>query len=231
VLPELDSPAALSNVLRIAILFSEGGVYLDLDTVTIASLAWLRQEGGFFCGLERLAFPAGVKPLPNLPRFGLALGQAAVRSALSRLSDGWRWFRAIEPWYPAAANNAVLGSEPEHPFCARLLRAMAALSPGRRRVRYALGTRLLQAELAEGDHPGLRVLPPPVFYPLGPEISQHWFRVRPQARLSDVVGNRTRVVHWYASNRRRSKEQITPDFVRRHADRQWFSALALPFVD
>src|SRR5262245_27933166 len=45
---ELEKPAAKANVLRIALLSSQGGVYLDMDTVTIASLSPLRSEANVF---------------------------------------------------------------------------------------------------------------------------------------------------------------------------------------
>lgn len=231
VFARLESPAAQSNMLRVALLYCEGGVYLDLDTVTVAPLTSLRASSTFFCGVERLAFPAWLEPRENPARFGLAVGQSAARAALRHVPDGWRWFRAIEHWYPTAANNAVLGAAPAHPFSRRLLEAMASLPHDRQRVRFALGTHLLQYELSRWTGADVRVEPPETFYPLGPEISEHWFRMRSRARLTDVLGDRTRVVHWYASNRtRRTAERITPDFVMRNAERQWFSALARPFI-
>jgi hypothetical protein len=231
VFARLESAAAQSNLLRVALLYGEGGVYLDLDTVTVAPLTSLRASTTFFCGVERLAFPAWLRPRENPARFALGVGQSAARAALRHVPDGWRWFRAIEHWYPTAANNAVLGAAAEHPFTRRLLEAMASLPHDQQRIRFALGTHLLQRELSRWTGADVCVEPPEAFYPLGPEISEHWFRMRSHARLNDVLGDRTRVVHWYASNRtRQSAERITPDFVVRNAERQWFSALARPFI-
>ena len=42
----LDKPAARANMLRAAILYNEGGVYLDCDTVTLKPLNELRQNCG-----------------------------------------------------------------------------------------------------------------------------------------------------------------------------------------
>src|SRR5690606_29308100 len=96
----------------------------------------------------------------------------------------------------------------------------------------ALGTHLLQDTLAQGREPDLAVLPPRVFYPLGPEISEHWFRIRQRPRLEKVLGADALIVHWYASVR---TKQIVPRidaaYVREHADRQLFSALALPLLE
>lgn len=39
----LDKPAAKANVLRVALLYVEGGVYFDMDTITLRSLTPLRR--------------------------------------------------------------------------------------------------------------------------------------------------------------------------------------------
>ena len=43
--------------------------------------------------------------------------------------------------------------------------------------------------------------PPKVFYPLGPEISEHWFRDYDRADPAEIVCKETVGVHWYASVR------------------------------
>ena len=230
---KLQAPAARANVLRVAILAAEGGVYLDTDTLTVASLDPLRRAHGAFCGEERVVWPAVVRRSNNVIVKASGLARATVRELCRVLPDGWRRFRSIESHYPAAANNAVLASEPNHPFVRRLLANMLTLPPERRTVRFALGTHLLQDTLAHSREPDLCVLPPPVFYPLGPEISHHWFRTRRSLpSLDTVVAPDTLVVHWYASVR---TQQLVPridaDYVRAHADRQLFSALALPLLD
>jgi hypothetical protein len=231
----LRSPAARANVARAALLYAEGGVYLDLDTVTVASLAPLRAEADFFCGAERLVFPGELKRSRSPARWAAALARTALRDACRRAPDGWRLFRRIERHYPAAVNNAVLGAEAGHPLLAEMLGRMAAMAPERQAVRFALGTHLLQTVVrdarAAGRAPGLRVHEPPVFYPLGPEISEHWFRPAARPRLDEVLRPETRVVHWYASVRTEGViERVDPAYVRAHADRQLFSALALPFL-
>lgn len=230
---QLDAPAARANVLRAAILATRGGVYLDLDTVTIRSLEPLRRAHGAFCGEERVVWPASVRRSKSVLVHGAGLARAGVRELCRVLPDGWRRFRAIESHYPAAANNAVLAATPGHPFVRRLLANMIAVPAERRKVRFALGTHLLQDTLAQEREPDLCVLPPPVFYPLGPEISHHWFRMRQSLpRLDEVIGDETLVVHWYASVRTQELvPRIDAQYVRAHADRQLFSALALPLLD
>jgi hypothetical protein len=228
----LRAPAARANVLRAAMLAVEGGVYLDLDTITVRSLAPLRAAHGAFCGEERLVWPAATRRDPSLLIQAAGLVRAGARDLCRRLPGGWQLFRAIEPLYPSAANNAVLAAEPGHPFVDRLIRAMATVPESRRALRFALGTHLLQDVLARAREPDLAVLPARVFYPLGPEISAQWFRVtRSPPDLDHLLASDTRVVHWYASVRTaKIVPVIDARYVREHAHRQAFAALAAPLL-
>ncbi len=229
---DLEEPAARANLVRAALLFRHGGVYLDTDTVTVASLEPLRRQAGVFCGAERLVFPGHLRWHRNPLGFGLALGKSGLRDLVRRLPDGWQLFRRVEHLYPTAANNAVLGADQGHRFVQDLLERMVRLPRWRRRLRYELGTTLLQRAVAEYDGQDLVVHEPGVFYPLGPEISQHWFRQTRRPSLREVLLPETRVVHWYASVRTREVvAQADPDWVHRHADTQLFSALALPLLE
>jgi hypothetical protein len=223
----LAAPAARVNLLRMALLARDGGVYLDTDTVTLASFDGLSAEAGVFCGEERLVFPAGQSSVLSRLR-PAALARMAARDVLRRLPNGYRSFRQVEHLYPKAVNNAVLGAEAGHPLVHELLARARRMPPARRTVRYALGTHLLQEVVADYGGKDLRVVPPEVFFPFGPEISEHWFRERAKVELADVLGPETLLVHWYASVRtKRHVERIDEGFVRAHAERQLFSALAL----
>ncbi len=228
----LAAPAARSNLIRAALLFERGGVYLDADTVTLRSFAALCARGGAFCGEERLVFPVRAGGGIAARFSPVALLRTAARDVLRRLPEGQRAFSRIERLYPTGANNAVLGAEPRHPFLTELFARMLELLPRERLVRYALGTHALQRAVASYRGGGLEVLPPAAFYPLGPEISEHWFRLRQHVHLDQVVSSETLLVHWYASVRTaRHVRKLDASFVRRHADRQLFSALALPTVE
>lgn len=228
----LESPASRSNLLRVALLHEQGGVYLDTDTVTVKSFEALTSRGGAFVGEERLVFP-GKAGGPITARLRpSALLRTAARDVMRRLPDGHRAFRRVADLYPKAANNAVIGAEARHPLLSELLERAAAMPPSRRQVRYALGTHLLQDVVSSYRGSDLNVLPPPVFFPLGPEISEHWFRVRPSVRLDEVVEPETLLVHWYASVRTKHHvARLDPAFIRAHAASQLFSALARPVVD
>ena len=145
---------------------------------------------------------------------------------LREMPGGFRHYHHIEPYFPRAVNNAVVGSQPSHPFVMKMLQAMVEL-PGERKLRrFALGTHLLQEQVAQYVGDDLVVHPPAVFYPLPPEISQHWFRIQ-RAQLDEVVSPETRVVHWYASVRVASiTDQLDADYVRKHREDQLFCRLA-----
>lgn len=229
---ELDAPAARSNVLRVALLRQRGGVYLDTDTVTYRSFTPLRMRAGAFCGQERLVFPGSESSFLASRLAPAALARMFLRDVCRRIPAGYRYFRQLEPYYPAAVNNAVLGAEAGHHFVADLIERMLALPRERRRVRFALGTHLLQRAVRESRFPDLEVLPPAVFFPLGPEISEHWFKSRGRVRLEDAVRPETLLVHWYASVRTEPYvSRIDAAWIEAHAGRELFSTLVSEVLD
>jgi hypothetical protein len=220
---ELETPAAKANMIRAALLYLEGGTYLDTDTVTLASFERLLAPGGVFCGEERINRPYALRVSRALKVVIPMFVRRVVRSALREAPRGWKAFRRIERFYPAAVN---------HPFIANLMDRMVELPPERRKIRYALGTHLLQQAVAAYGGSDLRIMTPHMFYPLGPEISIHWFRKTRRARVSEVVCPETILVHWYASVRTGSiVPAIDPEYVKARSRTQLFSALAVRFVE
>jgi hypothetical protein len=119
-----------------------------------------------------------------------------------------------------------MGAEPGSPLFARYLRAMLTVTPLRLLQPYALGPDLLQDVVADDRPDDLVVHEPRVFYPLPPEISEHWFRAGDSVRLDAVLSAETRVVHWYASVRTKSRVAlIDPAYIGEHRRRQLYSAL------
>jgi hypothetical protein len=224
----LSTPAARANVLRAALLYLEGGVYLDADTVTLESFEPLR-AAAVFCGAERIALPADRKQRGSAVR---AYSLMLLRDLLRRVPEGPSWFRHVEHLYPLAANNAVLGAERLHPFMRSLLDAMLELPEPQQLRRYALGTHLLQNVLRSPAGSAVTVHDPEVFYPLAPEISEHWFRLRKRVDLGAVLSSNTRLVHWYASVRTRAwVERMDEAYVRSHQRQQLLSALLAAQLD
>ena len=220
----IETPVMRSDLLRAAILYRDGGIYLDLDTVTVATLRPLL-DAAQFVGTEFVVWPSAVRnsrsPLVWLRHATLDLARKLCRAS----PDGWRHFRLIENLYVRSINNAVIGARPRSPLLADYLRAMLDIPAARRRRRYALGPDLLGDIIARTRPRDLVVHAPRVFHPLPPEISEHWFRQR-ASTVSDILPVETRVVHWYASVRTQARvDRITPDYIRQHRDTQLYSML------
>ena len=224
----LGDPAMRADVLRAAILHLHGGIYLDLDTLTVASLRPLTAARQFV-GSERIVWPQRVRESRSpvlLARHGML---DLARKALRRAPGGWRAFRAIEAAYPCAVNNAAMGAEAGSALTGACLRAMADVPEARLAQRTALGPALLQGVVPGLDD--LVVHAPRMFSPLPPEISEHWFRVGGPVRLDRALPAETRVAHWYASVRTRAlAARISPASVGENRDRQLYSALAADCV-
>ena len=222
----LASPASRANLLRLAVLWRKGGIYLDTDTVTIRDLDDLRRFDGF-CGLEPVALPADLFGSVNPVRWIAAGLRLALREGCVRLGSGVELFRRLEPLYAHAVNNAIVGSRPGNPIIARAFAEIDRMAPTRQVRRYRLGTHLLQELTRNISSRDMEVLPAGYFYPLGPEISAHWFREGGASRLDELLRPETRVVHWYSSVEERvGLRRIDEDYIRSHADRTAFARLA-----
>jgi len=226
----LVSPVQRADVLRAAILFLQGGIYLDLDTVTVSSLRPLLAAPQFI-GTEHIVWPHWVRNSGSPVVWARHLALDVLRKALRLAPGGWRWFRVVESLYFKGVNNAVMGAAPGAPLFAAYLRAMLAMPVAQRTQAYALGPDLLQGLVGQFAGEGLVIHEPAVFYPLAPEISEHWFRLGHPA-LHQALRPQTLVVHWYASVRSKPHvARIDPGYIRANRAVQLYSALvsqALP---
>jgi hypothetical protein len=230
------SPATKANLIRLAALYKHGGVYLDFDTITLGGATRdaigdeRRDPRGLlalrgFCGAEPLALPAALFASKNPLRWAAAGARLGARQLCAGLPGGWKIFRVLEGLYPAAPNNAVLGAEAGHPFLETCFRLMAELPPAERVKRFRLGTHLLQRAVARYRRDAAAtatpfvVLPPPHFYPLGPEIATHWFKPGTSARLDEMLRPETTIVHWYNSVEvRLGGKALTRGWMEAHGD-------------
>lgn len=193
-LGHLPGPAARSDVLRLCILWSQGGIYLDTDAITLQPLRPLCGER-VLCGLERVCLPSAVVHSRSPARWlraGLLLG---AREICTRLPQPDRAFALIEQHYDLACNNAVLGAPPRHPGIELLLRAAASLPEARAMQLYELGPRLLEGVTANAADATFDLQPPHVFYPLAPEVCALYVKEDPSATLD----GRAVVAHLYDS--------------------------------
>ena len=221
----ISSPLMRSDILRVAILYRQGGIYLDLDTITTASLLPLL-DLQVFVASEFIVWPHFVLNSRSPVLWARVITLDLLRKLLRAIPQGWRFFRRIEKFYFRGVNSAIMGAEANAPLLAAYLCAMVQLSPERKLQPYALGPDLLQEIVDRAPGDGLTIQEPQVFAPLGPEISEHWFRHSANPCLNEVLYPETRLVHWYASVHGRSGvAQISPDYVNAHRANQLYAAL------
>ena len=204
-----DSPAAVSNLARLAVLLRDGGVYLDTDVLVLAALDD-PDRTGTYVGLERVW--SG-----NRARVSRGLGvSGAVRATpwaaswvgnrvSCRLSQG-RFVRdtyASPPrWSRLQANNAVIGAPAGSPFIAATLQRALMVDPS---ARFALGPSLLD-DMAVAAADLVEVLPPSRFYAIPPGQSYRAFEDIHIDLPADA-----QVLHYVASNHRRLLAALDDD--------------------
>ena len=221
----LADPVQRADVLRAAILYMTGGIYADLDTVTVASLRPLLGAEAFVAS-ERIVWPQAARRSRSPTLLARAIALDLLRKLCRRLPDGWLVFRRVERLYARSVNNAVMGAVPGAPLMAATLRAMVELAPARQTAPYGLGPHLLVDVVGSIGRPHVTIEHTKVFSPLAPEISEHWFRHARTVDLGRVLAAETRIVHWYASVRTRARvAAIDPAYIARHRTHQLYSAL------
>ena len=226
--------AALSDVMRYLVLYREGGVYLDLDTITVRDVRPLLAAPGF-CGRERILVDAAAHRRGSVLRYFRTVPLDVARWICSRTESGIRGFARIADLYPAAINGAVLALSPLHAMAHEALRRVPDLVPMLEKRRPAIGPDLLQ-DLIDGEQRSdVTVFGPSHFYPLGPQMAAQLFRLRANARAVDraiesAIRPDTYIVHWYNDNLKSLPRPPDRASIEELADRQMFSRLGRPFL-
>ena len=228
----LKLPANRSDLLRAALLFLHGGVYLDTDVIVLHAFQKLLGEG-MFLGANRSVYDYRSSDAGWLSRFGARV-RSALREGLSRLPDGHRHFRRIQRLYPEHPTTGIWGSAPCHPLLGHVIDRTAKLLRDRdpdQQDYNAVGPFLVQRVLSEHGWEGVLRLSADYFYPLPPVIARRWFTPTRRPRLDRILSPRTLAVHWYASGDvAKSVDGLSFQSIRNQASRQLFSAMVLPFL-
>ncbi len=204
--------AGRSNILRYLILFKEGGIYLDFDTITIRDFkpllshpAFIGEEAVFRYDDDRVSGKFKLAIIPTGVLFGLSyalslwncrmFGDSYVLNALNRL--------LMRGWSDKKLNNAVLGCEAGSPFFARVIALVPDTNPT---VKYALGPILMNRtwDLAPGQD--MHRLDSSYFYNIPPSQTFRFF-YGPAATLP----HSTFVIHWCSSNHKDLAATLTRD--------------------
>lgn len=195
------SPAAVSNLARLAILYTRGGVYLDTDVLVLRGLHRPSVHGSYV-GVERVwdgnrsRIERGFGPIAALKATPWAVRWAACRvdSAVwhgrlrlaDRISDDGHTREQV--------NNAVIGAPAESPFIAFALAQALEVDPS---IRFALGPNLLD-DVVRAEPRLACVAPASRFYAVPPGLSHRFFSDRTLELPVDA-----QVIHYVASNHRR----------------------------
>jgi len=226
---KLKSPASKANLLRLAILYKYGGVYLDTDTVFIKPIDDLLSFKGF-CGAETVALPRELFKSINPFAYIVCGLRFAWRFFCTYCPCGEQIFRKTERFFSQSANNAVLASEAKNPIIAKAFETINSMPEKERLKRYRLGTHLLQNITQNKSSEFMEVLPSSYFYPLGPEICRHYFLDGTAKRLNKMLLPHTRIVHWYNSVEHRFlNEPLNADWVKKHPASA-FGKMVQPFI-
>ncbi len=228
---QLTPAASRSNLIRLAVLLRDGGVYLDTDAIVLRDMTPLLAQRGF-AGLERVCLPAAVRDSRSPLRWARAGALIGLRDALSRRSLGLRLWPTVEGAFDLAVNNAVVGAEAGHPLLVDALTRAADMAPSRAIRMYQLGPKLLEAVTKNRSIGAFKLYPPAAFYPLPPEMSWHLFRSAPPPPLEVAFGADTWVVHLYDSVlRRRRGQSLDVPWLREHRGRTLVTTLVEPWLD
>jgi hypothetical protein len=212
--------SAKSNLLRYAILWSEGGIYLDLDIIVVRSLeplrttecslgtelVWRADEARVAGQLApwMVAPTAAFAAAIALRRTELALDTSLGTSLGTSLRPGVHgWHRWLEQrWSCAQPNNAVIAAAPHARFISALLERAPAVDAT---VRFRLGPTLV-TEIARQLPDAATLLPPDILYFVPPSQSFRFFH---DARLQ--LPARALLIHYVSSNHRRELQAIARD--------------------
>jgi hypothetical protein len=202
--------AGRSNILRYLILFKEGGIYLDFDTITIRDFkpllshsAFIGEEAVFRYDDDRVSGKFKLAILPTGLLFGLSyflslwncrlLGDSAWLNTLNK------WL--MRGWSDKKLNNAVLGCEVASPFFARAIALIPDTNPG---VKYALGPILMNRTWDMNPGKDMQRLDSSHFYAIPPSQTFRFF-YGPASTLPQS----TLVVHWCSSNHKKLAATLT----------------------
>ncbi len=217
-------PAGRSNLVRLAILASEGGWYLDFDTLCAGRLDTIATEGAAIgeewvwrYDQERVSRGFSVRMVPSVVAF--AASWMGARAGLLR-PDGMTESVLRRIWGRKELNNAVIGAEPGHPWIARLLELACAQDPA---IRFALGPALVNLGWNDpGSAPRPLRVPSEGFYQFPPSQTCRYFRAPRRDLPRQAV-----ILHWCSSNHREWVKTVDATRVVSGAERgPWYREAA-----
>ncbi|NQW62835.1 MAG: hypothetical protein HQ461_08390 [Deltaproteobacteria bacterium] len=205
--------SAQSNLLRYAILYDRGGIYVDFDILALHDFRHLLHHAAFVgeeqvwkvnkARVEGRREPWMVAPtLSYLAAYALSRGWSLAGGR--SLAGSWLVRKLDAAWSRPNLNNAVIGAEPRSAFVRRLLVAALDASPTRR---FALGPTLI-SDAWQADSSEVERLPSSAFYFEPPTYSFRFFEgaaVTPPAAAL--------LVHYVNSNHPKQLEKLSLEVI------------------
>ena len=213
-------PAGRSNILRYLILYREGGIYIDFDTVTVRDYrpllghpAFIGEEAVFRYDDDRVAGRFPLALIPTGAAFGLSyclsfancrwLGDSAAGNVLNRA--------LMRVWSERKLNNAVLGAEPGNAFFGKAISLVPETDP---KIRYALGPILMNRAWATEASARMRRLSAGHFYCIPPSQTYRFFYGPARPLPAEAYS-----VHWCSSNHKNLAAGLTRENLGRESPR------------
>jgi Glycosyltransferase sugar-binding region containing DXD motif len=237
VIPVLESIsttylAGKSNILRYLILYREGGIYLDFDTITVRDYqpllkhsAFIGEEAVFRYDDDRVSGKFKVGIIPTGILFGLSfylslwnlryLGDSKFLNRLNKI--------LMLGWSDKKLNNAVLGSEPGNGFFGRAISLVSETDPT---IKYALGPILMNRTWQTEAATAMHRLNSDHFYCIPPSQTYRFF-YGPAPELPEAVFS----IHWCSSNHKNLASTLTLENLgRKSANPTLFHKLAYEVI-
>jgi hypothetical protein len=212
-------PAGRSNILRYLILYREGGIYIDFDTLTVrdyrpllAHAGFVGEEAVFRYDDDRVSGRFKPAIIPTGICFGMSyylslwnckwLGDSAPVNALNRGLMGL--------WSDCKLNNAVLGASPRNAFFGKAIELVPKTDP---KIKYALGPILMNRTWETEAAIHMLRLGPEHFYFIPPSQTYRFFYGPAPALPANAYS-----MHWCSSNHKKLAAGLTLQNLGRPSD-------------
>jgi len=236
------NPLIQSNVLRYALLYLYGGVYLDLDIVILRPLGelLLQAKRTSFLGREKILFPGYIRHPTNFrDRLGRirSLLLVKLRNICEVIPHGYALYNKLGAYVPTV-NNAVFGSERSGSFVIGVIEKLNQYGAVEMNTPLKAGPLLLQEAVADPNMvASVEILQPDCFYPSAPGLIKHLFRPYKRVDIDKFCDlSASYAIHWYSSSStfrasKMSMQDIDCEYLKANRNNLLFGDMLQKYVD
>lgn len=236
------NPIIQSDILRYAILYLYGGVYLDLDIVVLRSFKelLLRTRKTAFLGREKTLFPECILHPTSIRgrlRKVRSLLLVKLRDICERIPHGYVLYNRLGAYVPTV-NNAVFGSEKSGCFVAGVIEKLNQYEAVEINIPLKIGPFLLQEAVADSNMAdSVEIFQPDYFYPSAPGLIRHLFRRYKRVDIDRFCDLSTSyAIHWYSSSStfrasRMNIQDIDYEYLKANKNNLLFGDMLRKYVD